>query len=85
MNKTTEQTIYVVINHNNGYRYITEDVDAADLVATNWDVYCEGDSAVTVHAIPKAQYVRYCAAQTMLDCIENIRSKCMANIGDLPF
>lgn len=63
-----DKTMYMVCNHNNGSRFITEDYDQADAVAEHWDVYGEGETAVSITSMPKAEYAR-CIARHRVDTV----------------
>ena len=84
MNTTTVNMVYVVVNHNNGTRFVTDNADEADMCACTWDVYGVGDEAVSVYTVTKAEYAKNCAYQMLMDAIDTIRDNALFG-DDLPF
>ena len=84
MKATTGKKMYMVHNHNNGSRFITEDWDQAEALAEHWDVYGEGEAAVSITSIPKAEYAR-CVAKHRVDTVCWTILYSIGNPDDLPF
>ena len=84
MPETKSKYLYVVVNHNNGRRCITDDRDQADALQEYWDVYGEGEEAVSVYKISKAEHARHRAVDRLTYVIESMQLHAM-NDADLPF
>ena len=81
---TTANIIYVVVNHNNRARFVTDNVDEANMCACTWNAYDMGDAAVSIYTMTKTEYAKNCAYQMLKYTADTIGNNALFG-DDLPF
>lgn len=81
---TIDKLVYMVYNHNNNTRFITDNEDDAYNLREYWDVYGEGEAAASIISMPKAEYAR-CIAKHKVTTVCWTIWHSMGFPDDLPF